>query len=71
MAASQPSSTSSSPIQPKTQIVNKDDPLGADVEANRSRVKVSGGGVAFAKQHTSHSLLPHSRQHEVLHNVER
>ncbi|CDH61560.1 hypothetical protein BATDEDRAFT_85397 [Lichtheimia corymbifera JMRC:FSU:9682] len=39
MAASQPSSTSSSPIQPKTQIVNKDDPLGADVEANRSRVK--------------------------------
>lgn len=83
MAASQPSSNSSSPIQPKTQLVNKDDPLGADVEANKSRVKVSGGGgggavVALSKKkHTSHctpqspTRSPSQRRTIAAHDLEK
>lgn len=81
MAASQPSSNSSSPIQPKTQLVNKNDPLGADVEANKSRVKVSGSGGAVValskKDHTSHctpqspTRSPSQRRTIATHDLEK
>ncbi|KAI7886051.1 hypothetical protein K492DRAFT_203591 [Lichtheimia hyalospora FSU 10163] len=56
MAASQPSSNSSSPIQPRTQIVNKDDPLGADVEANNSRVQSPARSPSQRRTVAAHGL---------------